>query len=199
MQAQKRGIYGFGINNFRVTAYNNGVEEITITQNGFDGRYMSYLYGKVQERFSFLPASCNLSSDGEETRLAFKTESAYCPYVRRFAEDNIADIIAIGYKYAYFEKRLTLPLLDEKQKRLLITALVSADYKEDKAYARKRFVGYEKYSLDGVFHFRLKDMKKRWEGIFTEESKILLSPSHLSVCVSTLQDIKLFNNNLFRV
>lgn len=141
------------------------MEEITITQNGFDGRYMSYLYGKVRERFSFLPASCDLSSDGEETRLAFKTESAYCPYVRRFAEDNIADIIAIGYKYAYFEKRLTLPLLDEKQKRLLITALVSADYKEDKAYARKRFVGYEKYSLDGVFHFRLQDLKKRWEGI----------------------------------
>ncbi|MBQ7924588.1 MAG: hypothetical protein IJ329_04720 [Clostridia bacterium] len=141
------------------------MEEITITQNGFDGRYMSYLYGRVRERFSFLPASCDLVSDGEHAELAFKTERAYCPYVRRFAEENIADIIAIGYKYAFFEKRLTLPLLDEKQKRLLITALVAADYKEDKAYARKRFVGFERYSLDGVFHFRLQDLQKRWEGI----------------------------------
>ena len=41
------------------------------------------------------------------------------------------------------------------------------------------------------------DAKKKWEGIFTDESKILLSPSHLSVCVATLQDIKLFNNNLY--
>lgn len=40
------------------------------------------------------------------------------------------------------------------------------------------------------------DAKKKWEGVFPEESKILLSPSHLAVCVSTLQDIKLFNNNL---
>ena len=37
---------------------------------------------------------------------------------------------------------------------------------------------------------------KAAEGVFPEESKILLSPSHLAVCVSTLQDIKLFNNNL---
>lgn len=141
------------------------MEEITITQNGFDSRYMSYLYGKVRERFSFLPASCDLFAEGESAELAFKTERAYCPYVRKFAEDNIADIIAIGYKYAYFEKKLLLPLLDERQKRLLITALVAADYKEDKAYARKRFSGYEQYSLDGVYHFRLQELKKRWEGI----------------------------------
>jgi len=146
-------------------AYNNGVEEITITQNGFDGRYMSYLYGRVKERFSFLPSSCNLFSDGERVEIEFKTEKAYCPYVRKFAEENIADVIAVGYKYAFFEKRLTLPLLDEKQKRLLITAIVAADYKEDKAYARRRFVGYDKYSLDGVYHFRLQDLQKRWEGI----------------------------------
>ena len=38
--------------------------------------------------------------------------------------------------------------------------------------------------------------KNKWEGIFLPETKLLLSPSHLSVCISTLQDIKLFNNNL---
>ncbi len=153
------------INNFPRAAYNNGVEEITITQNGFDGRYMSYLYGRVKERFSFLPSSCDFTSENDRAELAFKTERAYCPYVRRFAEDNIADVIAVGYKYAFFEKRLLLPLLDKPLRRLLLTALVAADYKEDKAYAKKRFVGFENYSLDGVFHFRLQDLRRRWEGI----------------------------------
>ena len=37
---------------------------------------------------------------------------------------------------------------------------------------------------------------KKWEGVFAEHTKIALSPSHLTVCVSTLQDIKLFNNNM---
>jgi type I restriction enzyme M protein len=49
-----------------------------------------------------------------------------------------------------------------------------------------------KEKIQGLFD----DAKKQWNGVFTDESKILLSPSHLAVCVSTLQDIKLFNNNL---
>jgi type I restriction enzyme M protein len=40
------------------------------------------------------------------------------------------------------------------------------------------------------------DAKKKWYGIFPEGSKIELTPSHLSICVSSLQDIKLFNPNL---
>lgn len=38
--------------------------------------------------------------------------------------------------------------------------------------------------------------KAKWEGVFTEDSKLMLTPSHLSVCVSSLQDVKLFNSNL---
>lgn len=40
------------------------------------------------------------------------------------------------------------------------------------------------------------DAKNRWAGIFEESDKIKLSPSHLAVCVGSLQDIKLFNSNL---
>lgn len=57
----------------------------------------------------------------------------------------------------------------------------------------EKFTDYElKEKIQGLFD----DAKKKWEGIFTDESKILLSPSHLAVCVASLQDIKLFNNNL---
>jgi len=141
------------------------VEEITITQNGYDGLYMSYLYGKVRERFSFLPSTCGMHHNGDSLEIAFKTDREYCPYVRRYAEENIADVIAVGYKYAFFEKRLHLPLLSPLKKRLLITALVAADYADDRAYVAKRIRGSEQYCLDGVFHFRLKDLQKRWEGI----------------------------------
>lgn len=37
---------------------------------------------------------------------------------------------------------------------------------------------------------------EKWPGVFQETSKIQLSPSHLSICISSLQDIKLFNSNL---
>lgn len=39
--------------------------------------------------------------------------------------------------------------------------------------------------------------KKQWRGVFSDEDKIKLLPSHLATCVSFFQDIKLFNSNLF--
>ena len=38
--------------------------------------------------------------------------------------------------------------------------------------------------------------KKKWEGVFSSDAVITLTASHLSVCVSSLQDVKLFNSNL---
>jgi len=38
--------------------------------------------------------------------------------------------------------------------------------------------------------------KDKHPGIFAEDEKIQLTPSHLSVCVSSLQNVKLFNSNL---
>ncbi len=141
------------------------MEEITIIQNGFNGLYMSYLYKKVRERFSFLPSVCDMARKGDCTEIAFKTEREYCPYVRKFTEERITDIIAIGYKYAFFDKRLALPLLSPIKRHILLTALVAADYKEDRAYILRRVRGYERYCLDGMFHFRLRELKRRWEEI----------------------------------
>ncbi|MBQ7948669.1 MAG: hypothetical protein IJ284_02805, partial [Clostridia bacterium] len=141
------------------------MEEITITQNGFDGLYMSYLFGKVRERFSFLPSVCDMEKKGDHTEIAFKTEREYCPYVRKYAEEHIADVLAVGYKYAFFEKRLTLPLLTPLKKRLLMTALVAADYRDDRAHIVKRIRGFESYCIDGLFHFRLRELVKRWEEV----------------------------------
>ena len=126
---------------------------------------MSYLYGKVRERFSFLPAVCDMAKDGDSLEIAFKTEREYCPYVRKFTEEHIADVISIGYKYAYFNKRLSLPILTKMQRRILLTALVAADYKEDRAYALRRIRGLDSYCIDGMFYFRLQELKKRWEEI----------------------------------
>ena len=41
--------------------------------------------------------------------------------------------------------------------------------------------------------------KEQWKGVFPEGSTFDLSDSHLSVCVSSLQDVKLFNSNLLVV
>lgn len=42
----------------------------------------------------------------------------------------------------------------------------------------------------------LQEAKQKWQGVFLPGERIDLTPSSLSVCVSFLQDIKLFNSNL---
>ena len=43
------------------------------------------------------------------------------------------------------------------------------------------------------------EAKNQWHGVFPEGASFELSDSHLSVCVSSLQDVKLFNSNLLVV
>lgn len=37
--------------------------------------------------------------------------------------------------------------------------------------------------------------KQKWEGVFSGDAKITLTPSHLAVCVSSLENVKLFNSS----
>ncbi|MBX2997842.1 MAG: N-6 DNA methylase [Caldilineaceae bacterium] len=46
--------------------------------------------------------------------------------------------------------------------------------------------------IQGLFN----DAKRRWGGVFASDSRIELTPSHLSVCIASLQNAKLFNSNL---
>ena len=52
-----------------------------------------------------------------------------------------------------------------------------------------------KNKIQGLFHRAI----DQWEGVFPENSTFELSDSHLAVCVSSLQDVKLFNSNLLVV
>lgn len=63
---------------------------------------------------------------------------------------------------------------------------------------------YLEFSNAGKTEFKLKESiqelfnkaNKKWKGVFEENTKIMLSPSHLSICVASLQNVKLFNSNL---
>ena len=63
---------------------------------------------------------------------------------------------------------------------------------------------YLEFTNSGRTEFKLKEAiqdlfnaaNKKWKGVFEENTKIMLSPSHLSICVASLQSVKLFNSNL---
>ena len=59
-----------------------------------------------------------------------------------------------------------------------------------------RNYGETETELKTKIQFLFDKAKQKWEGVFTEDAKLMLTPSHLSVCISSLQDVKLFNSNL---
>ncbi len=59
-----------------------------------------------------------------------------------------------------------------------------------------RNYGYTETELKREIDALFDKAKEKWEGVFSQDAKITLTPSHLSVCVSSLQDVKLFNSNL---
>lgn len=84
--------------------------------------------------------------------------------------------------------------------KLIFTKLYD-ELESGRSHSRVRHLEFRNYGdtetelknkIQGLFD----QAKKKWEGVFTEESKIMLAPSHLSICVSSLQDVKLFNSNL---
>ncbi len=64
------------------------------------------------------------------------------------------------------------------------------------AYLKFRNSGCTEIELYNKISGLFEDAKNKWRGVFDEDSKILLTPSHLSVCVASLQNVKLFNSNL---
>lgn len=63
-------------------------------------------------------------------------------------------------------------------------------------YLEFRNNGNTEIELKNKIQSLFEKANEKWEGVFSEDAKVQLTPSHLSVCVSSLQDVKLFNSNL---
>lgn len=66
---------------------------------------------------------------------------------------------------------------------------------------RKRHLVFKNYGdTETELKAKIQDLfekaKDRWEGVFPDGTRIELTPSHLAVCVASLETVKLFNSNL---
>lgn len=68
--------------------------------------------------------------------------------------------------------------------------------RDKKRYLEFRNYGDTETELKNKIQSIFDKAKSKWSGVFSDDAKIELTSSHLSVCVSSLQDVKLFNSNL---
>ncbi|PQJ97683.1 SAM-dependent methyltransferase [Chromatium okenii] len=66
---------------------------------------------------------------------------------------------------------------------------------------RKRHLQFKNYGdtetdLKAKIQELFDKAREKWEGVFTEGARIELTPSHLAICIASLEGVKLFNSNL---
>lgn len=139
--------------------------EIVISEKENNARYIAYVFTSLQSLLEACGAKSAFSFDGDRIFLKIAAEEKYETYLRRFAEEKIAEVIAVGYKYEYFRRTLSPAGLRGGEREILLAALISADFADDKRYAFARLRGAKIYTVDGFFAFRLSSLAEKWRGV----------------------------------
>lgn len=130
------------------------------------GGNLLYIRESLSELF-FKRGSDKLIADNGRITLVLTVEEGAKRIATEELSDKIADVIAVGYKYKFFDEKIMLSGLTNIGREFLLAALISADLDEDKKYIRSKFSDSENCAIDGFFNFRLKNLKKKWEEIVT--------------------------------
>ena len=85
--------------------------------------------------------------------------------VKAEVDDKCADVIVVNYKYEFFKNVVRPEGLNGKERELLLTGIISADLEEDKRYVTDKLKNISEYALDGVYNFRLRPLKRKWQEI----------------------------------
>ncbi|MBR2340897.1 MAG: hypothetical protein IKA72_00615 [Clostridia bacterium] len=144
------------------------MEKLTVAQNAVKSHsnlYIQYLYSRLKSSLGSAKSDFELLEERDGFCLVCRGNESWLAQMRQLANEHISDILVVGYKYEFFKSRLALPLLTKEERFLLYSALVSADYKEDKRYASRRLGAFENCSIDGVYNFRLSELRRRWQEV----------------------------------
>lgn len=138
---------------------------ITVTEKDYNDSNLLYVQTGASELFTH--ADCRVKSDsvGGRAVLTVNCSEYYSDIIKSEVSDKLAEIVAIKYKYEFFKKYLHVSGLNNVEKEILITSLIAADLEDDKKYAFDRIKNNAFVALDGIFNFRLKPLKKKWQDV----------------------------------
>ena len=79
-------------------------------------------------------------------------------------KEILGDMIATAVKYEYLKKRIKLPI-DKNSYDILIHTLVAFDRDNERELINSALIIEDGMSLDGIFNFRLGELRARWNEI----------------------------------
>ena len=134
------------------------MEEFTLSEERVNGGFVAHLYNAL------LPAAVAAGGAGELSfggdRAAIRIRAPEGAQIKQAAAEAVAEIVCIGYKYRFMEERLSV-CLSRRERRLLISALIAADFAGDAAYVRRKAKVGGEWAVDGFWNFRLAALREK--------------------------------------
>lgn len=141
------------------------MSEIKITESSKRQKNVNYLYTVLGDVITQMNARVEVKNGRNRYELKIDVPDGYEDIFIAEAEDKMADVITVNYKYNFLKRNLNVNGLSNQEKELLYIALISADLEEDKKYVIRKLRTFSEYSLDGIFNFRMKPLKDKWAEI----------------------------------
>ena len=139
--------------------------QLTITERQYNENNLLYVQTAMSEMFTYAGCRARMQSFGGRTRLIISTSECYSDIIKAEIADKIAEIIAIKYKYDFLKENVCIGGLKTLEKEILLASLIAADLDDDKKYSFNKIKEFSEIAIDGVYNFRLKPLKKKWQDV----------------------------------
>ena len=136
------------------------MEVINVSDKADHCRYISYVAGALT---SLKNGVARVGFEGDRILFSMEAESEEAA-LRRVAEEKIADVLCIGYKYEALSQ-VRPAGLDASDREILLSAVIAADFLQDKKYILQRLSGIRQHCIDGFYEFRMRELRDKWQEV----------------------------------
>ena len=139
--------------------------EITITENEYNQNNLLYLQTTLSELLTRADCQIKCSTMGKRYKFQLTCPDYYSDIIRAELIDKVAEIIAVNYKYQFFNNTIKVGGISRLELEILYAGLIAADIEEDKRYAFEKIKSMKEFAIDGIFNFRLQPLKRKWTDV----------------------------------
>lgn len=140
---------------------------ITVSDRDYNENNLYYVSSAVNEILVGTGSEYSITRAGSRTVLKINAPDCYSETVCAEVADKLADVVAINYKFDFLKKNIPTGNLSEDEKDILLSGIIAADLDDDKKFAFDRIKGQTEIALDGVYNFRLRQLKRKWAEIIS--------------------------------
>ena len=138
---------------------------LIVTEKDANENNLYYVKSALKAVISGTGSSGEIVRRGARSVLTVDCPDEYKETIRAEIADKLAEVVAIGYKNEYFDKRVSVVGLSKQERQILLAGIIAADLPDDKKYAFDRLKGQDEIALDGFYNFRMQPLKKKWSDV----------------------------------